>query len=113
MIDPETESSVRAAWGARPHLTDDALRRGVRLFPPAEPWVVSPSGLDLVPPTRGIREHFFRLVDDEVYQPDGKHPYLLHRRLRIIGDGVTVEEQVEPTINALRRGRYHQIQPKG
>jgi len=103
MTDPE---SVRAAWGARPPLTDDMLSRGVHLPVPAPLFTVM---ADNSVPVRSIQSHFFRLVDDEVYQPDGPHPYLLHRRTRIIGDGVTVEEQVERSTDALKRARYHAV----
>ncbi len=101
--------SIKAAWDARPQIPLSALQRGVYLAPPAEAWKVSASGQDLVPPVRSIKQHFFRLVHDEVYETVGPHPYLLYRRTRIIGDGVTVEEQLESSADALKRGRYHAV----
>lgn len=107
MTADETQASVRAAWEARPSITDAALRQGVYLPVPVSAF--SPVQGN-APPTRSIQAHFFRMADDEVYQAESQHPYLLHRRIRIIGDGVTVEEQIEPSVEALKRGRYHQIQ---
>lgn len=107
MVDPEKEASVRAAWENRPVIAEAALRQGVHLPVPVP--MMTPM-VETVVQTRSIQSHFFRLVHDEVFRPDGQHPYLLHRRIRIIGDGVTVEEQIEASIQALKRGAYHKIQ---
>jgi hypothetical protein len=101
---PEREAEIHAIWDSWKHRLPNTVgvEMPVTLYLPP-PLITMPLPSGTSSSCRSIPTATFTFVRDMAWREPDR---LLHRRLRVMCEGVTVEERIEHHQSALKRGQY-------
>jgi len=112
MTEEQQVADIHATWKNRPRYT---LKPGVECITlmsdaQSKPLFLGPASMSLNAPELS-RHYTYRFVTDQVFMEAESR--LLRLRRRVICEGVTVEEHIEPVADALLRGEYQPLTTTG